>query len=222
MAALAWDQIGEKIFETGVDKGVLYSRGVGGAYDVGSAWNGLTAVNTSPSGAEVTKHYANNIVYASIVSAEEFSATIEAFTWPEAFNKHDGVVEIAEGVTVGQQSRLPFGFAWRSLIGNDVDGLDHGYKLNLAYGLTAAPSSKDSTTVSDSPEPAAFSWELSSDPVAVGTIGGVEYKPTSIIVIDSTKADPVALSALEEILYGSAEAEARLPLPSEVYTLMSA
>jgi len=227
MAQLTWDGTGDKIFETGTDRGVYYPLTDEGTYSGGVPWNGLTGVTESPSGAESNKHYADNIVYANILSAEEFGATIEAFTWPDEFDNSDGLAQVAAGVTVGQQTRRPFGFSYRTKIGNDVQGQDFGYKLHLIYGATASPSEKAYTTVSDSTEPTTFSWELSTTPVAVGTIGGVEYKPTALIVIDSTKVDEGALESLEELLYGTAGGgedpgtPAELPLPSEVIALFS-
>lgn len=227
MAQLTWDGTGDKIFETGTDRGVYYPLTDEGTYSGGVPWNGLTGVTESPSGAESNKHYADNIVYANILSAEEFGATIEAFTWPDEFDESDGLAQVAAGVTVGQQNRRPFGFSYRTKIGNDVQGQDYGYKLHLIYGATASPSEKAYTTVSDSTEPTTFSWELSATPVAVGTIGGVEYKPTALIVIDSTKVDAGALAALEELLYGTDGEDpedgtpAVLPLPSEVIALFS-
>lgn len=227
MAQLTWDGTGDKIFETGTDRGVYYPLTDDGTYSGGVPWNGLTGVTESPSGAESNKHYADNIVYANILSAEEFGATIEAFTWPDEFDESDGLAQVAAGVTVGQQNRRPFGFSYRTKIGNDVQGQDYGYKLHLIYGATASPSEKAYTTVSDSTEPTTFSWELSTTPVAVGTIEGVEYKPTALIVIDSTKVDAGALAALEELLYGTdgeggdPGTPAVLPLPSEVIALFS-
>lgn len=227
MAQLTWDGTGDKIFETGTDRAVYYPLTDEGTYSGGVPWNGLTGVTESPSGAESNKHYADNIVYANILSAEEFGATIEAFTWPDEFDESDGLAQVAAGVTVGQQNRRPFGFSYRTKIGNDVQGQDYGYKLHLIYGATASPSEKAYTTVSDSTEPTTFSWELSTTPVAVGTIGGVEYKPTALIVIDSTKVDAGALAALEELLYGTDGEDpedgtpAVLPLPSEVIALFS-
>lgn len=221
MAQLTWDGVGDKRFETGTDRGVYYPMDSSGAYTGGVAWNGLTAVTESPSGAESNKHYADNIVYANILSAEEFGATIEAFTWPDEFDQSDGLASPAEGVTIGQQNRRTFGFSYRTKIGDDVSGQDAGYKLHLIYGATASPSEKAYTTVSDSTEPTAFSWELSTTPVSVGTIGGVEYKPTAVLVVDSTKVDADALADLEEALWGTESVEARLPLPSEVLAMFN-
>lgn len=226
-ALLTWDGTGEKVFETGTDRGVYYPLDATGAYTGGVPWNGLTAVTESPSGAESNKHYADNIVYANILSAEEFSATIEAFTWPDEFDQSDGLASPVPGVKLGQQNRRPFGFAYRTLIGNDVDGQDHGYKLHLIYGALAAPSEKAYTTVSDSTEPTAFSWEVTTTPVGVGLIAGVEYKPTASITITSNDVEAAQLTALEDLLYGKAaegedpEVVATLPLPSAVIALFS-
>lgn len=221
MAVITWDAVGERFFETGVDKGVFYPRGATGAYEGGVAWNGLTAVTESPSGAETTKHYADNIPYLSLTSAEEFSATIEAFTWPDEFELVDGLAQPEVGVSIGQQPRKVFGFAYRTKVGNDTDAENHGYKLHLVYGCKAAPSEKAYATISDATEPTTFSWEISTDPVAVGTIGSVEYKPTSIITIDSTKVAAADLTALETLLYGSQAVEPALPLPAAVIALFS-
>ena len=221
MAVITWDAVGERFFETGVDKGVFYPRTSGGAYEGGVAWNGLTAVTESPSGAETTKHYADNIPYLSLTSAEEFSATIEAFTWPDEFELVDGLAQPEVGVSIGQQPRKVFGFAYRTKVGNDTDAENHGYKLHLVYGCKAAPSEKAYATISDATEPTTFSWEVSTDPVAVGTIGSVEYKPTSIITIDSTKVAAADLTALEALLYGSQAVEPALPLPAAVIALFS-
>lgn len=230
MALLTWDDAGEKVYETGTDRGVFYPMDTTGAYTGGVAWNGLTGVTESPSGAESNKHYADNIVYANILSAEEFGGTIEAFTWPEEFEQSDGIGSPTEGVSVAQQNRRPFGFAYRTKIGNDTVGQDFGYKLHLIYGATASPSEKAYATVSDSTEPITFSWEFSTTPVPVGTIDGTEYKPTSVLTIDSTKVDEAALETLEEILYGTAasdgeppstEVAAVLPPPADVIALFN-
>ena len=212
---LKWDQTGEKTYETGVSNGVLYPQKSDGSYDHGVAWNGLSSVNESPSGAEPTKIYADNIAYLTLISAEEFGATVEAYTYPDEFAECDGSAEVADGVTVGQQDRKPFGMAYKTIVGNDTEKNAHGYKLNVIYGATAAPSEKSYGTVNDSPEAITFSWELSTTPVEVA-----DYKPTASITIDSTKADKEKLKALEDILFGSEEAEARLPLPDEIITLM--
>lgn len=212
---LVWDKTGEKLYETGVDHGVLYPIQADGAYSKGVVWNGLTAVTESPSGAEASPIYADNIKYVNLVSAEEFGATVEAYMYPEEFGECDGSAEIAPGVFIGQQKRKTFGLSYRTLIGNDVDNTDHGYKLHLIYGALASPSEKGYSTVNDSPEAITFSWELSTTPVAVSG-----FKPTASLTIDSTKVDADKLAALEEILYGSDDVEARLPLPEEIMTLM--
>lgn len=215
MSKLVWDKTGERFYETGVNQGVLYPQGVNGTYPKGVAWNGLTAVTESPTGAEATPLYADNIKYLNLISAEEFGATIEAYTYPDEFAQCDGSAEIADGVMVGQQSRKAFGLSYKTKLGNDVDGDDHGYKLHIIYGAIAAPSEKGYATINDSPEAITFSWEVTTTPVSV-----TGFKPTASIVIDSTKADKIKLAALETILYGATETEARLPLPDEVATLM--
>lgn len=215
MTALVWDATGEHFYETGVDHGVLYIP-TEGVYSKGVAWNGLTGVTESPSGAESNPQYADNIKYLNLISAEEWAGTIEAFTYPDEFAACNGEKQLVAGVTVGQQSRSTFGMSYRTKIGNDTDGSDHAYKIHLLYGLTAAPSEKAYTTVNDSPEAVTFSWEASSVPVNVNGM-----LPTSSITIDSRTADPTKLTALEKILYGSEEAEPRLPLPDEVKTLMT-
>lgn len=224
MAALVWDEVGKRYYETGVDHGVLYIPNNLGVYNTGFAWNGLTAVTESPSGAEATPQYADNIKYLNLIGAEEFGATIEAFTYPEEFGQCDGSAEIVDGVLIGQQSRKTFGLSYRTRIGNDLDGVDHGYKLHLIYGALAAPSEKAYATINDSPEAITFSWELTTTAVAVGTIGTppVEYRPTASITIDSTKVQAADLLAFETILYGGASTEPKLPLPAEVYTLFAA
>ena len=214
MSRLVWDQTGERLYETGVKMGVLYPQEKG-LYPKGVAWNGLTAVTESPSGAEATALYADDVKYLSLMSAEEFGATIEAYTYPDEFAQCDGSAEIADGVSIGQQKRKAFGLCYRTVLGNDTDNNDYGYKLHLIYGALAAPSEKAYATINDSPEAITFSWELTTTPVAVAG-----FKPTASITIDSTKADPTKLKALEDILYGAAETEARLPLPNEVATLM--
>lgn len=216
MTALVWDATGEHFYETGVDHGVLYIP-TEGVYSKGVAWNGLTGVTESPSGAESNPQYADNIKYLNLISAEEWAGTIEAFTYPDEFAACNGEKELTAGVTVGQQSRSTFGMSYRTKIGNDTDGSDHAYKIHLLYGLTAAPSEKAYATVNDSPEAVTFSWEASSVPVNV-----TGMLPTSSITIDSRTADPTKLAALEKILYGAEEGEARLPLPDEVKTLMTA
>jgi hypothetical protein len=216
MSKLVWDKIGERFYETGVKKGVLYPQGPGGTYPKGVAWNGLISVTESPSGAEVTPLYADDIKYLNLISTEEFGATIEAYTYPDEFAQCDGSAEIATGVMIGQQSRKPFGLSYVTTLGNDVDGNDYGYKLHIIYGALAAPSEKGYSTINDSPEAITFSWEITTTPVDVPG-----YKPTACITIDSTKVDAAKLAALEEILYGSEESEARLPLPDEIITLMT-
>ena len=217
MPKLTWDNTGERIFETGVKQGVLYPIQSDGKYTKGVAWNGLTAVTESPSGAEATPLYADDIKYLNLLSNEEFGATIEAYTYPDEFAECDGSAELVTGVMIGQQKRKVFGLCYRTTIGNDVDGNDHGYKLHLIYGCLAAPSEKAYSTINDTPEAITFSWEVTTTPVNVEG-----FKPTSQITIDSTKADPSKLAALEGVLYGGAETEAKLPLPDEVATLMSA
>ena len=217
MAVLQWDQVGERLYETGVDRGVLYIPDANGDYVDGYAWNGLVTVTESPSGAEASPQYADNIKYLNLVSAEEFGATIEAFTYPDEFAQCDGTAEASPGVLIGQQSRKVFGLAYRTRVGNDLDGTDHGYKLHLLYGCLAAPSEKAYGTINDSPEAITFSWEVSSTPVSPGG----SYKPTSLIVIDSTEADPTDLATLEDILFGTVGDDPRLPLPEEVITIFT-
>lgn len=218
MTKIVWDQTGEKRYETGVDHGILYIPDNSGVYTIGYAWNGLTTITESPSGAEANPQYADNIKYINLISAEEFGGTIEAFTYPDAFEQCDGTA-VVNGIKVGQQSRKSFGLAYRSLIGNDVLGTDYGYKWHLIYGATAAPSEKAYATVNDSPEAATLSWELSTTPTNVGTIGGVAYKPTSTLIIDSTKVSSVTLAALELILTGDTSVDPRLPSPAEVINM---
>lgn len=229
---LIWDKTGERIYETGVDHGVLYRRDlVTGVYNKGYAWNGLTAVTESPSGAEPTPLYADNIKYLNLVSAEEFAATIEAFTYPDEFGFCDGMLELAPGVQVGQQNRETFGFAYRTKIGNDIVGMDAGYKLHLVYGALAAPTERAYATVNDSPEALPFSWSVSTTPVDIGTVGAVNYKPTALITISSLSVLPADLAALELILYGKDAVTTptaapavlpRLPFPAELVTLFAA
>jgi hypothetical protein len=217
MAKLTWDDAGKRLYETGVKKGVLYVQGTGGTYPKGVAWNGLTGVTESPSGAEASPIYADDIKYLNLMSAEEFGATVEAYTYPDEFAECDGSAEIAVGVSVAQQSRKPFGLAYQTTLGNDIDGADHGYKLHLIYGAMAAPSEKAYASVNDSPEAITFSWELTTTPVEVPG-----KKPTASLTINSTKVDATKLAALEKILFGDAATEARLPLPAEVATLFAA
>lgn len=215
MAVLTWDDAGKRFYETGVKQGVLYPRGDTGTYPKGVAWNGLISVTESPSGAEPTPLYADDIKYLNLVSAEEYGATIEAYTYPDEFAECDGSAELVPGVTVGQQNRKTFGLSYKTTLGNDVAGNDYGYKLHLIYGAMAAPSEKGYSTINDSPEAITFSWEVTTTPVNVTGL-----KPTASITIDSTKVDATKLAALEAILYGSESEEARLPLPDEIATLM--
>ena len=217
MSKLVWDKTGERLYETGVRQGVLYPMDSAGTYTKGVAWNGLTAVTESPSGAEATPLYADDIKYLNLMSAEEFGGTIEAYTYPEEFAECDGSAAIAAGVYIGQQARKTFGLSYRTVVGNDVENNDYGYKLHLIYGALAAPSEKAYATINDSPEAITFSWEFSTTPVNV-----TGFKPTASITIDSTKVDAEKLAALEAILYGSESEEARLPLPDEVAELMKA
>ena len=214
MTVLQWDRVGERLYETGVDHGVLYQIDESGAYGDGVPWNGLTTVTESPSGAESNKQYADNIVYVNLISAEEFGGTIEAFTYPDEFGQNDGSVEPAMGVTVGQQGRRPFGLVYRTLVGNDTEGTEFGYKLHLIYGAQAAPSERAYATVNDSPEAAALSWEFTTTPVPV-----TDRKPTSVLTVDSSKSDPDILQDLEDILFGTDSDDARLPSPDEVIAL---
>jgi hypothetical protein len=216
MSKIIWDQTGERTYETGVKNGVLYLQEAGGAYPQGVAWNGLTAVTESPSGAEATPLYADDIKYLNLVSAEEFGATIEAYTYPDEFKACNGEAELTAGVTIGQQNRRTFGMVYKTTVGNDVDGNGYGYKLHIIYGATAAPSEKAYATINDSPEAITFSWEVKTTPVNV-----TGHKPTASITIDSTKADKSKLAALEEVLFGSATEEARLPLPDEIAQIMT-
>lgn len=211
MAKLVFDESGKRFYETGVSKGVLYVQDASGAYPQGVAWNGLTAVNEAPSGAEATPLYADDIKYLELRSAEEFGATIEAYTYPDEFEQCDGSAELAEGVVIGQQARKAFGLCYRTIVGNDVQGNDYGYKLHLIYGATAAPSEKAYATVNDSPEAVTFSWEVTCTPVEVEG-----FKPTATVVIDSRKVDAEKLAALEAKLYGDESTEAQLPLPAEI------
>lgn len=216
MSKLVWDQSGKRLYETGVDHGVLYPIQIGGVYSKGVAWNGLTAVTESPSGADINDIYADNMKYLGLVGAEKFGATVEAYTYPDEFAECDGSVELVKGATIGQQNRKVFGMVYRTVIGNDVDGNEHGYKLHLIYGATAAPSEKAYNTINEDPEAITFSWELSTTPVNV-----TGHKPTASLTIDSTKADPTKLAELEKILFGDTETEPRLPLPDEIAQLLN-
>lgn len=227
MAKLVWDAPGTHLYETGVDHGVLYTLDANKAYTIAEVWNGLTSVTASPSGAEETKLWADNINYASLRSAESFGGTIEAYTYPNNFMACDGTASPVTGLYIGQQPRTMFGLAYRTLIGNEVDLNDHGYKLHLIYGATCSPSQKQYSTVNDSPEAITFSWEFTTTPVSF-SVGNTTYKPTAEIVIDSTKfpkqqnGDPNAkLAALEDKLFGSSNTSAYLPLPAEVISTLS-
>lgn len=221
MTKLLWDQTGERRYETGVDRGVLFLPNTVGVYDTGFAWNGIYTVTESPSGAEPNKQYADNRIYVNLRSAELFGATVEAFTYPEEFEQCDGSGVPIAGITVGQQSRLPFGLCYRTKVGTDLDPED-GYKLHLVYGCTASPSEKAYSTINDSPEAITFSWELTTDPVDVpGTnpLTGKPYGPTALLTIDSTKVDATTLATLEDRLYGTVGTDPDLPLPSEIITM---
>lgn len=216
MSKLVWDRTGERYYETGVRQGVLYPMDTSGTYPKGVAWNGLTAVTESPSGAEATPLYADDIKYLNLMSAEEFGATIEAYTYPDEFAACNGEAELVPGVTIGQQARQAFGMSYRTVIGNDVDGESHGYKLHLIYGALAAPSEKGYSTINDSPDAITLSWEISTTPVSVDN-----FKPTASITINSTKVNAEKLAALEKVLYGDTDVEPRLPLPNEVAQIMT-
>lgn len=216
MARLEWDKTGERFYETGTDRGVLYPTADGGEYGNGVPWNGLTAVTESPSGAEATALYADNTKYLSLMSVEEFGATLEAYTYPDEFAECDGSASIAKGVVIGQQERKSFGLSYRTKVGNDIEGDDLGYKIHIIYSVKASPSEKSYATINDSPEAVTFSWELTTTPVNVAG-----FKPTASITIDSTKANPTDLASLETILYGDESHEPRLPLPDEIATIMS-
>lgn len=214
MAKLVWDKTGERYYETGTKNGVLYPM-VAGEYPKGVAWNGLTAVSQSPSGAEATPLYADDIKYLNLYSAEEFGFSIEAYTYPAEFEACDGSAEVANGVTIGQQTRQGFGFCYRTILGNDTETNDHGYKLHLIYGAMASPSEKAYATVNDSPEAITFSWECTTTPVNV-----TGFKPTSYICVDSTKVGAEKMASLEAVLYGTESEEAKLPLPDEIIALV--
>lgn len=226
MAVLKWDQPGERTYETGVSKGVLYPQSSDGTYPKGVAWNGLTGVTESPSGAEETKLYANNGKYLSLRSAEEVGGTIEAYMYPDEWASCDGTANLGnvEGVHIGQQSRKPFGLSYQNIVGNDTEGEDFGYKIHLVYGGTVSPSEKAYATVNDSPEAITFSWEFTTTPVEIPkTIG--DFKPSATLIIDTTELEGgkenTKLKALEDIIYGTASEDARLPLPEEVYQIFS-
>jgi hypothetical protein len=216
MTALQWDMVGERIFEAGIDHGVLYLPNNAGEYVTGFAWNGLTTVTESPSGAEPQPQYADNMKYVVLTSYEEFSGTIEAFTYPDEFSACDGTAVPQAGIAIGQQPRKMFGCSYRTLVGNDIEGVEHGYKIHLVYGAIASPSEKARATINDSPEALNFSWDFWTTPVPVAG-----YKPTSYLVIDSTKVDATALADLLTILYGDTGVDPRLPAPDEVLALFS-
>lgn len=216
MAKLVWDKTGERLYETGVKQGVLYPQAAGGTYPKGVAWNGLTNITESPSGAEATALYADDIKYLNLVSAEELGGTIEAYTYPDEFAECDGSVALTEGVFIGQQDRKTFGLCYRTTLGNDVDSNGHGYKLHLIYGALAAPSEKAYATINDSPEAITFSWEFKTTPVNV-----TGHKPTASLILDSTKVSETKMAALEKVLYGDSDTEARLPLPDEVVQILT-
>lgn len=223
MAVLTWDQVGERLYETGTKKGVLYPQASGGTYPKGVAWNGLTSVSESPDGGDANDIYADDIKYLSLRGVENFGGTIEAYTYPDEWAEIDGSATLLDGVTIGQQPRKTFGFSYVTTIGNDVDMDEHGYKIHLIYGASASPSEKSYETINDSPEPVQFSWEFTTVPVPVAG-----HKPTALLTIDSTKfpkgengAKNAKLQALEDALYGTAQNEARLPLPNEVITLLT-
>lgn len=217
MSKIVWDQDGQRLYETGVSQGVLYLKTAEGKYEGGVAWNGLTAVTESPSGAEPSPLYADDIKYLNLLSTEEFGASIEAYTYPDEFAECDGSAVLADGVFIGQQARKTFGMSYKTIVGNDTDSNEHGYKLHLIYGALAAPSEKAYASINDSPEAITFSWEVTTTPVGV-----TGHKPTACVTIDSTKCDKTKLAALEAILYGSEDTEARLPLPDEIADLMKA
>lgn len=217
MSKLVWDADSQRLYETGVSKGVVYPRAKDGTYPKGVAWNGLTGVTESPSGAEATALWADNIKYLNLRSAEEFGCTIEAYTYPDEFAECDGSAEIATGVRIGQQARKSFGFSYTTVVGNDTEGEAHGYKIHLVYGADASPSEKGYQTINDSPSAITFSWTVSTIPVNVAG-----FKPTATLTIDSTLTDADKMAAIEAILYGSEDTEARLPLPDEIATLMAA
>ena len=216
MSKLVWDQTGERLYETGVRQGVLYLQAAGGTYPKGVAWNGLTNITETPSGAEATALYADDIKYLNLISAEELGGTIEAYTYPDDFAECDGSASLTAGVYIGQQDRKSFGLCYRTTLGNDVESNAHGYKLHLIYGALASPSEKSYGTINDSPEAITFSWEFNTTPVNV-----TGHKPTASITIDSTKVDAEKLAALEKILYGDTDVEPRLPLPDEVAQIIT-
>lgn len=216
MAKIVWDESGKRLYETGVKNGVLYIQDEAGTYNKGVAWNGLTAVTESPSGAEATPLYADDIKYLELFSAEEFGATIEAYTYPEEFEACDGSASLGTGVTIGQQDRKTFGLCYRTVLGNDIKNNEYGYKLHLIYGAKAAPSEKGYKTINDSPEAITFSWEVTTTPVNVAG-----FKPTASVIIDSTKIEPAKLKQIEDQLYGTDSVEAKLLLPDEIKAILA-
>jgi hypothetical protein len=215
MAKLVWDQTGQRTYETGVDRGVLYLQDESGKYVNGVAWNGLTGVDESPSGAEATPLYADNIKYLELRAAEDFGATIKAYTYPEEFEACDGSAAIAEGINIGQQDRIPFGLCYRTVLGNDIQANNFGYKLHLIYGATASPSEKSYSTINDSPEAIEFSWEITTTPIEVEG-----FKPTASLTINSTKVSAENLAAIEALLYGDDNKEPTMPTPNEILALL--
>lgn len=221
MTRVQWDQVGQRLYETGVDQGVLYIPNGIGEYDEGFPWSGLTAVTESPSGAESNKQYADNRIYVNLLSIEQFGGTVEAFMYPPEFAQCDGSAMPQPGVAVGQQSRKTFGLCYRTILGNDLLSNDYGYRLHLLYGLLAAPSEKAYSTVNESPELATFSWDVTSTPVTVGTVDSVVYKPTSQLTITSSDVDATVLSALEDLLYGTEGTDPSLPFPADVLAMFA-
>ncbi len=216
MSKLVWDDTGNRLYETGVDQGVLFVKNSSGTYENGVAWNGLTAVNESPTGGEASPIYADNIKYLNLMSDEEFAGSIEAYTYPDEFAVCDGSVAIQQGVYASAQPRKEFGFSYRTLVGNDVDGKEHGYKIHLVYNCLASPSDRSHSTVNDSPEAESLSWDFTTTPESFGPSSS--YKPTAHIVIDSTKCDATKLTAFEAKLYGAQSTEPTLPSPAQVIT----
>lgn len=216
MSKIVWDEVGERFYETGVKNGVLYPQDSTGAYPKGVAWNGLTAVNENPSGADANDIYADDDLYLTLRGKEIFGATIEAYTYPDEFGVCDGSAELAQGITIGQQTRKAFGLSYRTAIGNDVDGVDHGYKLHLIYGATASPSSKNYQTINDNPEAMTLSWEIKTTPIKV-----TGHKPTACLTIDSTKVAQGVMKKIEDKLYGTETGEATLPTPDEILALVT-
>ena len=216
MSKIVWDEVGERFYETGVKNGVLYPQDSMGAYPKGVAWNGLTAVNENPSGADANDIYADDDLYLTLRGKEIFGATIEAYTYPDEFGVCDGSAELAQGITIGQQTRKAFGLSYRTAIGNDVDGVDHGYKLHLIYGATASPSSKNYQTINDNPEAMTLSWEIKTTPIKV-----TGHKPTACLTIDSTKVAQGVMKKIEDKLYGTETGEATLPTPDEILALVT-